>query len=409
MFVNVIGVYILFGGVSGLEQLILSIYSTLATFILEPIPLFILMGEVMFHSGIAPRMMDALDKWVGCVPGRLSLMAVAGGTLLATLTGASVSSAATLGTVLVPEMEKRGYKKPMTLGPIMGSGSLATMIPPSGLGVLLCSIGRVSIGQTLMAIIVPGLLMAALYAAYIIMRCWLQPSIAPAYPGTGIPITEKITSTVRYILPIGFVIFMVTGVILLGLATPTEAAATGALGCYILTAIYRRLNWELVKKSIGGTVQVTVMMFMVIMGATAFAQILVFSKASQGLLEFTLGLPVSPSLIIIAMMIVALIMGCFMDTVAIMMITIPIFVPVVNSLGFSPVWFGVMYLINIEIGMISPPFGYILFVMKGVAPSDTTMGDIYWAGLPFLVCELIAMGLVFAFPPIALWLPSVMR
>jgi tripartite ATP-independent transporter DctM subunit len=202
---------------------------------------------------------------------------------------------------------------------------------------------------------------------------------------------------------------MVTGVILLGLATPTEAAATGALGCYILTAIYRRLNWELVKKSIGGTVQVTVMMFMVIMGATAFAQILVFSKASQGLLEFTLGLPISPSLIIIAMMVVVLIMGCFMDTVAIMMITIPIFVPVVNSLGFSPVWFGVMYLINIEIGMISPPFGYILFVMKGVAPSDTTMGDIYWAGLPFLVCELIAMGLVFAFPPIALWLPSVMR
>ena len=181
MLINIIGMYAFFGGMLGLEQLVTTIYSSLTTFILLPIPLFILMGEVMFHSGIAPKLIETLDKWMGRIPGRLSLLAVAVGTVLSTLTGTSLASVAMLGSVLVPEMEKHGYRKSMSLGPILGSGGLAMMIPPSALAVLCGAIAELSIGKLLIAIICPGLLIAFIYALYIIIRCVLQPSIAPSY------------------------------------------------------------------------------------------------------------------------------------------------------------------------------------------------------------------------------------
>ena len=201
---------------AGPKQLILSMFQSLTTFTLLPLPLFILMGDVMFHSGLAPFMIDAVDKWLGRLPGRLSLLAVGAGVLFATLTGASMASATMLGSTLLPEMEKRGYKKTMALGPILGSGGLAVMIPPSGLAVLMCALGGFSIGKTLIAIIIPGVMMAALYALYIIIRCARDPSLAPAYEVQAIPLSEKIISSAKYILPMGFVIFMVIGVMLLG-------------------------------------------------------------------------------------------------------------------------------------------------------------------------------------------------
>jgi tripartite ATP-independent transporter DctM subunit len=354
-------------------------------------------------------MMDAVDKWLGRLPGRLGLEAVAGGTILSTLTGASMASVAILGSVLVPEMEKRGYKKPMSLGPILGSGGLAIMIPPSGLAVLSGAIGLISIGKILIGIVIPGLLMAVFYASYIIIRCLLQPSIAPAYDVPHIPLIEKLVATVRYILPLGFIIFMVIGVIILGITTPTEAAATGAFGCFILAALYKRLNWDVVRKSIGGALSITLMMFLIISGAKAFGQVLAYSGASRGLIEFATGLPLAPIFILVAMQVVILIMGTFMDVVAIMMVTLPLFMPIVLTLGFNPVWFLVIFLLNIEMATTTPPFGLSLFVMKGVAPPDTTMGDVYKAGLPFLGCDLIVMALLITFPAIALWLPALMR
>ncbi len=406
MLINIIGVLVFWGGGIGLKQLILSIFDSVTTFTLMPLPLFVLMGEVAFHSGIAPHMMDALDKWLGRLSGRLGLLAVGGGTLMSTLTGASLASVAVLGSVLVPEMEKRGYKKSMSLGPILGSGGLAIMIPPSGLAVLLGALGEISIGKMLIGIIVPGLLMAGLYATYIIVRCRFQPSIAPAYDVTHVPITEKIMFAVRYILPLGFVIFMVIGVIMLGIATPSEAAATGALSCFILAAFYRGLNWEMVKKSVNGTIKITIMMFMIIAGSKAFSQILAFSGASSGLVDLAVGLPLAPIFILIAMQVVIMIMGMFMDILSIMMITVPLYMPIVYLLGFNPVWFGVIVLLNIEMATTSPPFGLTLFVMKGVAPPGTTMGDVYRAALPFLGLDLIAMVLIIAFPVIVLWLPG---
>ncbi len=409
MLINVVGIFFFWGGEAGLMQLILSIRSSVSTFMLLPLPLFLLMGEVMFHSGIAPLMITTIDKWLGRLPGRLGLVAVGAGTLFSTLTGASMASVAMLGSTLVPEMEKRGYKKPMSLGPILGSGGLAMMIPPSGLAILLGALAEISIGKLLIAIIIPGLLMAALYVSYIIGRCYLQPSIAPPYEVPPIPLLEKLVSTVRYILPVGLIVFLVVGVILLGMATPTEAAATGALGTFILAALYRRLNWEVVKKSLSGTIGMTGMVLIIIAGARAYGQLVAYSGAATGLVQFVTSLPLIPILILIGMQVILLILGMFMSIVAIMMITLPLFMPIVITLGFDPVWFAVIFLLNIEMGTTSPPFGLSLFVMKGVAPPDTTIGDCYRAALPFLYCDLIAMALIITVPAIALWLPGLMR
>ncbi len=403
------GMYIFFGGGIGLEQLIISIYTTTNSFILLPIPLFILMGEVMFHSGIAPVLIKVVDKWLGRLPGRLGLLAVGAGTLFSTLTGTSMASVAMLGSVLAPEMEKQGYKKPMSLGPILGSGGIAMMVPPSSLAVLLGAIAEVSIGRILMAIIIPGLVMAVFYAAYIIIRCWAQPSIAPSYEIEDVTMSEKIRDLVKYVLPQGIVIFLVIGVIFLGVATPSEAAATGSVGTIALAFLYKRMNWDVFKKSIIGTLSVSGMIFLIIAGATAFSQILAFSGATNGLSDIVMNLQLPPTVIILIMMGIVLFLGSFMDVVAIMMITLPIFIPVVKSLEYNTVWFCVLFLLNLEMAMTTPPFGMSLFVMKGVAPKDTKMMDIYTAGLPFLGLDLIVLILIIFFPSLALWLPAFMR
>lgn len=409
LFINVIAVYVFWGGEAGLSQMILSIYESVTIFALLPVPLFVLMGEVMFRSGVAPRMMDVLDKWLGRLPGRLSLLAVGGGTLFAALSGSAMAGAAMLGSVLVPEMEKRGYKKPMSLGPILGSGGLAIMIPPSALGVLLAALGRFSVGRFLIAIIIPGLIMAVLYGTYVIGRCWLQPQLAPSYAVRPTSLLEKIRATIRYVLPLSSIVFLVVGLIFLGIATPTEAAALGALGCLVLAFIYRGLSWEVLKTSITGTLQVTIMMLMILTGSTAFAQILAYTGATQGLVEFALSIPLPPICVLIAMQIVLLIMGTFMEPLTIMMVTLPIFMPIVEKLAFNPLWFGAIMLLNMEMATTSPPFGLVLFVMKGVAPPGTTMGDIYRAGLPFLVCDAVAMAFMMACPGLVLWLPTLMQ
>ena len=408
MLINVVGVFFLWGGESGLIQLVRSIRDSVTSFTLLPVPLFILMGEVMFQSGISTRMMDALDKWLGRMPGRLSFLAVGGGTLFATLSGSSMASVAMLGATLVPEMEKRGYKKAMTLGPILGSSGLAIMIPPSSLGVIAAAIGEFSVGKILIAIVVPGLMMAVLYAAYIITRSRLQPHLAPIYDMPPTPIRERLIATVRYILPLGFIIFLVLGLIFLGVATPSESAALGTLGTFILAAAYGGFTWEKMKKAVLGTIQITAMVLMIMTGALAFSQVMSFTGASQGLIKALVNLPVAPIMVVILMQVVILLMGMFMDVVAIMMITLPIFMPIVTALGYSPIWFGAIFLLNIEMATTSPPFGLGLFVMKGVAPPDTTMGDIYLAAIPFLLCDLVVMILMLAFPAVVLWLPGLM-
>ena len=409
LIINVIGVYIFWNGVAGLNQLVLSVSNSITHFTILPVPLFILMGELMFRSGIAAKQMDVLDSWIGRVPGRLSLMAVGGGTLFSTLTGSGVAGTAMLGKILLPDMAKRGYKKPMTIGPILGSGGLAIMIPPSALGVLMASIGDFSVGDFLVAIIGPGLLMAVLYATYILIRATLQPELAPPYiTETKEPLGVRILNTLIYVFPILTIISTVIGLIFFGVATPTESAALGALAAFILAFLYRGLTWEITKESLKSTLMITVMMFMILTGSTAFSQILGFTGAAQGVVNLATSFDIEPIYVIFFMQILLLILGTFMEPLSIMMLTLPIYLPIVEALNFPIIWFAAIMLLNMQMASTSPPFGLQLFVMKGVAPKGTTMIDIYKSGLPFLSCDFVAMVAMLAFPPIVLWLPSQM-
>ena len=402
------GAIFFLGGEAGLRQLILNIKENITSFSLLPIPLFIFMGEVLFHSGIGFQVIDTLSRWLGRLPGRLGLLAVGSATLFSTMSGSTLATTAMLGTILVPEMERRGYKKSMSIGPVIGSGGLAMLIPPSALAVLLAALSYVSVGKLLMAGVMPGLLIALFYATYIIIRCWLQPSIAPAYKVEPTSLSKKVIDTVRYVLPTVFIIFLVIGVIFLGMATPSEAAALGSVGIIILAAVYKRMNWEILKKSVLGGIRITVFMFMIIIGSITFSQILAFSGASAGLIEATVGLNLSPIFILVAMQLVLMFLGCFMDNLSMVMIALPIYLPLISVLGFNPLWFVLLMLINMEMANTTPPFGLLLFVMKGVAPPDTTMGDIYKAALPFILCDMVAFVLIMIFPQIALWLPGIM-
>jgi len=404
--INVVGAFLFWKGELGLEQLVSNLITSVASFTMMPILLFVLMGEVMFISGVGPMMLDTLDKWLGRLPGRLSLLAVAAGTLFGALTGASMASVAMLGSNLMPEMEKRGYKKPMTMGPILGSGGLAILIPPSSIAVLVGAIGEISIGRILLAIILPGLVLAGIFSIYIILRCTFNPSLAPSYQVDPTPLSVKLIATVKYVLPIGIILFLVVGIIFVGLATPEEAAASGTLGSFLLAAAYRRLTWEVLKKTFHNTLKISVMILMIICGAAVFSQIMSFSGASRGLTELAISLPLSPIMIIITMQLVGLFLGCFISVIAIMMICLPIFMPIITAFNFDPVWFAVLFVINMEVAQITPPYGMSLFVMKGIAPDGTTTQDIWRASVPFILLDIVLMVLIMIFPDIALWLPN---
>jgi tripartite ATP-independent transporter DctM subunit len=409
LLVNAIGIFFFWGGEAGLLQLILSIYASLANFILVPVPMFFLMGEIMFQSGVATDVINALDKWLGRLPGRLSLLVVVSSTLLSVLTGVPMATVALLGTTLMPEMEKRGYDRRMIIGPIVGSGGLAMLIPPSAIAVLLAGLAEVSVSGVLIGGIMPGLILACLYTLYIMIRCWINPSLAPAYNVSHVPMREKMRNSFTHILPLTFVVFMVIGVMFLGVATPTEAATSGAIASFLLAAYHKKLTWGVIKRSLHGTARLTVMVFMIVAGSTAFCQMLAFSQASKGLVQLVGELQLSPILIVMSMQFILLIMGCMMDLFSIMMITIPIFFPIVKALGLDPLWFSILFLLNMELGPETPPFGLVLFVMKGVAPKDVKMVEIWSATLPFVLIDIFALGLLITFPALSLWLPSLTK
>jgi tripartite ATP-independent transporter DctM subunit len=404
--VNIAGAYFFWGGAAGINQMVLAVMDSAANFGIMPVPLFILMGELLFRSGIAARLMDVLDMWFGRVPGRLSLMAVGGGTLFATLAGSGAATTALLGKILVPDMAKRGYKQQMTLGPIMGSGGLAVMLPPSALGVILAATADISVGALLMAIIVPGLLMALSLAAYVLIRCWLQPELAPPYTAEKMPLRRKLRETVVHVFPVAAIIFVVTGLIFLGIATPTESAGLGVLSALILARLYGPVTRSMLKLSLQSTITTSLMVLMILSGASAFSQLLAYTGASTGIVELATGTNLSPIWVVISMQVILLLLGTFMESLAMILLTVPIYFPIIEALGLSPIWFGAVMLLNMEIAAISPPFGFGLFVMKAVAPPGTTMMDVYKATVPIMLLNTIVMIIMIFFPATALLLPS---
>ncbi len=408
MTANIAGTLIFIGGFPGLVQVVDNSTSLITRFQLAPVPLFILMGALFFHSGLAIRVFDALDKLFGRLPGRLCYVTVAGGATFSTLTGSSMANTAMLGSLMVPEMRRRGYNWRMSMGPILGTGGLAMIIPPSSLGVLLASIAGIDVGRLLIAGILPGLVLAVLYTGLIFFQVQLNPAAAPRYDVARSSPAEKIKAVAVNILPMGVVVFMVVGFIILGIATPTEAAAFGVLGVVILAAAFRLLTWRTIRISLEATVRVAGMVFFIIMNSAVFSQLLAYSGASAGMLEWTTGFEVPHLVMLLLMLVVLLLLGMFMDPVSMMLISIPILFPLVGVLQLDPVWFGIFVLLALEMSQTTPPFGLLLYIMLGVAPEGTTLFRVAAAAFPFLICDAILIGLLIAFPTIALYLPRLM-
>ncbi|URF48516.1 TRAP transporter large permease [Dinoroseobacter shibae] len=403
---NLIGAYIFMGGLIGVEQLVANTGEAVSSFVLVTVPMFVLMGNLFFHSGIALKIIETLDRSMGRSTGRLSYISVLCGTIFAALSGSNMANTAMMGGLLLPQMEERKYQRHMSIGPIIGSGGLALLIPPSTLAVLLGSIAQISIADLLLAGVLPGLVLALLYVATIWLQLRRNPQAAPAYDVVTAPFWEKIRLICTYILPMSLVVFCVVGLILLGITTPSEAAAFGVLSVLVLSILYGRFSWDMVAKSLEGTLRVSVMVFFIIIASKTFSQVLAFSGATSGMIAWATSYEFAPITMLLIMFVVLLILGMFVDAISMMLLTIPIFFPIAAAMGFDPIWFGLVMLLAIEMSGTTPPFGLLLFVMQGVAPPGTTYWTIVRAAAPYLICDLILLVGLIAVPALALWLPG---
>ncbi len=403
---NILGAWVFMGGERGVSQLLNNGFGSLTKYALMPIPLFLLMGEIFFYTGLGGRMFNAVDKLLGKLPGRLSYVTVLGGTAFSTLSGSSMGSTALLGSLMVPEMSRRGYKSYMSIGPILGTGGLAIIIPPSALAVLLATLAQIDVAALLLAGVIPGLILAGFYLATIWLQTKIDPNAAPAYEVQSMSLAEKIVLLFREVLPMVGIMVVIIILMIEGFVTPSEAAAFGALGVLLLAAIFKCLTLDALRKSITGALRVTLMAYLIVFGSATFSQLLAFSGASRGLVKWATSFDLAPLAMLMIMFAVLLLLGMFMEQISIMLLTVPIFFPLAQSLGFDLVWFALIMLLSLEISFTTPPFGLLLFVMKGVAPTGTTMREIYTSAFPFIGCSLVLVALLIAFPNLALWLPS---
>jgi len=404
---NVMGIFVFANGWSNLIQIVDDATNLITTFTLSPILMFILMGSLFFHTGLAIKVFDALDKLMGKIPGRLCFLTVLGGSLFSTLTGSTMANTAMLGSLLVPEMTRRGYNKRMSMGPILGTGGLAMIIPPSSLGVLLASIANIDVGKLLIAGLLPGVVLATLYVAMILLQLKMNPEAAPSYEVPSTTAREKLYEICVNILPMGLVVFMVIGFIVLGWATPSESASFGVLGVVILAVARRVWSWGALRVSLLATVRTGGMVFFILMNSTVFSQMLALSGAGRGLVTWATGFELAPLIILTAMFLVLILLGMFMDQVSMMLITVPIFFPLAISLGYDPIWFALIVLMSLEMAATTPPFGLLLFIMMGMV-RGTTLFEVASYAAPFLLCDLILIILLVLFPMIGLYLPSLM-
>lgn len=405
---NIVGAMVYMGGLDAMPQIVVNAVESVTIFALIPVPLFIIMGELFFHTGLAVRVFDTLDLCFGRLPGRLSYITVAGGTIFATLSGSTMANTAMMGSMMVPEMTNRGYKKHMSMGPILGTGGLAMIIPPSALAVLLASLAEIDIGKLLIAGVLPGLVLAALYSILIYAQVKLDPDAAPEYSVEGHSLGQILWSVVLNVLPMGLVVFCVIGLIILGIATPTEAAGFGALGVLVLATVYRAISWDIVVKAFAGSLRVTGMVLLIILASSTFSQLLAFTGASAGLIQWATDIQWAPVVMLLIMFGVLLVLGMFMDQVSMMLLTVPIFFPLATTLQFDLIWFGLVMLLALEISLTTPPFGLLLFVMMGVAPQGTSLWQVALAAAPYIGCALVVLVLLIAFPGLATYLPELM-
>ncbi len=404
--INITGALLFLGGEAGLIQLARNSVGSVASFSLTPIPLFILMGEVLFHTGLAVKVIDGVERLIRQVPGRLAVVAVVAGTVFSAISGSTIATTAMLGSLMLPVMLKRGYHPTMATGPIMAIGAVDMLIPPSALTVLLGSLSGISISKLLMGGVVPGLILAISFVIYIIVRVKLDPRLAPPTALEEFHGWEKLRPFVQYVVPLVSIFAIVVASMSAGWATPTESAAIGALATMVLAMAYGALTPKAMLAALRGTVGISGMILFIIVGATTFSQILSFSGASSGLVSLITGQGLSPMVVIAGMMLLLIFLGIFVDQVSMMLITLPIFIPVVQTFGIDLVWFGVMFLICMQLGLLLPPHGLLLMTMKSVAPPEVRMSHIFQAVVPYVLMSILVLALVFFVPAVALWLPK---
>ena len=405
----------LWGGPAATGMVVFTTYGVMRMFLLIAIPLFIFMGIILEISGIADDLYGAIYKWMGGLKGGLGMGTIAICALIAAMVGVSGAATVTMGLIALPSLIKRGYNKIMVTGAIQAGGALGFLIPPSIIAIIYGMLARVSVGKLFAAGVGPGFMLAIFYIIYIGVRCRLQPHLGPALPPEDrASWREKFLSLRGLILP-GILIAMVLGFIILGITSPTEASAVGAAGALICAALHRRLSWSIFNEAVIRTARVTGIIMWVVVGALAFSTVYDGLGAAKMVEAFIGGLPLGPYGILILMQLSFFVLGTMLDDTAILFITLPIYVPLITFLGFDPIWFGILYIINMQMAFLTPPFGYTLFYMLGIVKDlyrtgtiseEITIGDVYRSVWPFVAMQGVGLAVVIIFPQIAMWLPE---
>lgn len=387
-----------------------NIFGTMQNEILIAVPLFVFMGCILEKSGAAEKLFNTMYKLLGPIKGGLALTTIIISTLFAACTGVIAASVTTMTLMALPAMLQRNYDHGLSTGVVCAGGTLGILIPPSVMLVVLGPMTNLSVAKLFSGALMPGLLLASLYIGYIVIRCWLQPSIAPSISDEErAESTNKqlLVQTLVYMLPILGLLFAVLGSILLGIASPTEASALGGLGAVIIALLYRKLNLKTVKDAVYETIKVTSMVFFVIVGASMFTSVFLFMRGGALIESALLGLGLGKWGIVFVMMFTVFIMGMFLDWIGIVYIVVPIFLPIAIHLGIDPLYFVLLICINLQMSFLTPPFAYAIFFVKGVAPPSVTTKEIYWGVAPFVILQAIALTLCIIWPQIVTWLPSI--
>jgi tripartite ATP-independent transporter DctM subunit len=395
----------LLDGTNGLYIIATTTYRQITDPGLITIPLFLLMGNFLIHSGISDRLFQALNLWLSGIKGGLAIVSVGVCVALA-MCGGFGPGILTMGLIAVPAMLKHRYNKSLALGSVMAGGVLGEIIPPSIIMIIFAYISRISIGKIFFGGAIPGFITASLYIVYITLRCYLQPDLAPkaAEEATW---KARLASLKDIVLP-SLLIVLVLGSIFMGIATPTEAAGVGAFGSFLICIIYGRLNWKVVSDSCLETMKISGMALWILVTATLFGVVYTSAGAQGMVMELIEGLSVNRWLILAVMQIILLGFGMFMDDYAVLTICAPIMLPIAIFLGFNPIWFSIVFILNMQVAYLTPPFGWALILMKGVAPPEIHTKDIWRSIPPFVAIQLIVLILTMLFPQLALWLPEKM-
>ncbi|MCB2190790.1 MAG: TRAP transporter large permease subunit [Deltaproteobacteria bacterium] len=404
--IAVLGVIYIWGA-KGMYMLAQTAYSEGTNSILTAVPLFILMANVLRTSNLADELYHMIHVWMGRLPGGLAAGTVLICAIFAAMAGISSVATVSMGLIALPAMLKRNYDKNIATGCISAGGALGILIPPSIIMIIYGTMAEVSVGKLFMGGLIPGILLALIFCVYILVRSALNSKLGPPVEEL-FSFREKLFALKGIVLPAALII-VVLGVIYTGAATPTEAAGIGAVGSLICAAVQRRLSWTSLKDALSSTFSLTAMVLWIVIGAVAFTHVLAYAGVSGLIKDTILGLELSKWWIFVGIQICFFVLGMFLDPAGIIMLTTPIFVPLIIELGFDPVWFGVVFTINMEMAYITPPFGFNLFIMKAVVPKDVTINDIYRSIIPFVILQALCLLIVTLFPDIALFLPNFMN